>query len=207
MPIGSRRTLALVLVVMALTGCVPSDPTPTPSSGPVPGADASPSPSGSAAPAVTLPTECADLVSEETYAAVFASTPLNDPGFLGETPAGAIEPTQPPAGATAEQILASAARLYCVWRDPNADITGLVAAVAVVDMVVAEQQLQLLSERGYTCGDVFGGRRCQLVRQNELYPVEEGRTVFLRDDVYITVEQNNFPTDGLLEEIVTLLWA
>lgn len=205
MPVGSRCTLTLVVAVLALTGCVPSDPTPTPSTTPAP--SASESPTASAAPTIALPAECADLVSEETYAAVFASTPLNDPGFLGETPAGAIEPTEPPAGATAEQILASAARLYCVWRDPNADITGLVAAVAIVDVVVAEQQLQLLSERDYTCADAFGGRRCQLVRQNELYPVEEGHTVFLRDDVYITVDQYNYPTNGLLEEIVTRLWA
>ncbi len=195
---------ALTVGVTVLVGCTPVEQTPDPSPSTSP--SAAPSPSASAVPAVAIPTDCRELVSTETYATLFEGTPLNDPGFLGETPAGAIEPTEPPAGATPEQILASAARLYCVWRDPNADITGLVAAIAEVEVAVAEEQLQILADRDYTCDEAFEGRRCQLVRQNDIYPVEEGHTVFLRDEVYITVDQFNFPTSGLLEEMVTRLW-
>ena len=54
------------------------------------------------------------------------------------------------------------------------------------------------------------GRRCQRVSEvegSEASTIDRAVTQFLRDDVYIQVEQLDFPTDGLLPSIVDELWG
>ncbi len=201
---------AIALSAFAVVGCTPAvQPSPTvhPDPGPshtrqVP----SPSSTPSTAPAVAIPRDCHQLVSPDSYKRTFGDTPLNDPGFVGPDGAGAVTPSAPPPGANASQILSSAVQLYCVWRDPRADITGIAVTVATVDGAVARGHLDELAAQGYTCKDVHGGRQCQKVEKDPEYPVDDGFTSFSRDDVYLSVTQSNFPTNDLIGRIVATLW-
>jgi hypothetical protein len=145
-------------------------------------------------------------MNPQVYTAIFGDTPLNDPAVVGSEGAGKVEPTAAPAGATAQEVLSSATQLRCIWRDPNADITYLEATVATVDTAIAATYLDGLPAGGYTCTEANGGRQCQLIKPNEQYPVDEGHTEFVRDAVYISVNQANFPTKNLLGAIVATLW-
>lgn len=197
-----------IFATLAVTGCQPlgagADPSPSASDPAIPSPSTSASPSPSAAPA-SIPADCENVVEKDVYAATFADVPLNDPGF-GEG-LGVLEPTEPAAEATPEEILEAATELFCVWGDSQADITQLTASFGHVDRSVAQQYLGTLSAAGYTCGEMLGGLRCQRIQQNEQYPVEEGETVFLRDDVYIRIYQANFPTNNLLGSIVEKVWG
>jgi hypothetical protein len=176
-------------------------PTPTPTK-PTPPASAPPQ-----APAVAIPKDCRSLVNAQTYAATFGNTPLNDPAVIDPADAGAVQPSTPPAGATAAQILKSAIQLHCVWRDPGADITYLEATVATVDAAVAKQYLDSLPASGYTCKNASSGRQCQRVQPDPQYPVDDATTSYLRDSVYIFVGQANFPTKNLMGSIVATIWG
>ena len=112
----------------------PVDPTLSPSPTPTP------TPSAAVRPAV-LPTDCAKVVSPASYDGFFLGTPLNDPGFVDPSLVGSIAPVPPPAGATPAETVYSAVELNCVWRDPNADITGLYVAYSRVDAAIAAQHL------------------------------------------------------------------
>jgi len=205
-------TSTVALAALLLTGCM--SPSPAPSGSPSASASASaggssPSPSASAsaaADAVAIPKDCKAIVSPAVYAKTFGETPLNDPAVVDAEFAGAIAPVTPPAGAAADEVLASAAQLRCVWKDPRADITNLQASIGTVDPAVATGYLTSLAAQGFTCGAKYGGQQCQRISQNEQYPVQDGRTYFLRGTTWITVLQSNFATNGLMGQIVGTLW-
>jgi len=197
--------VALVLGALALGGCTggtaPSGGTPSPSAT----QSESPSPSATAR-SVALPKDCLSVVKKTRYEPTFGDTPLNDPGVVDAADAGVVEPTPSPAGATASEVLANAVELHCVWRDPGADITYLEVSMAHVDSAVATGYLTELASKSYSCTDTLGGRSCTLVKPNEQYPVDEGYTSFLRDDVFISIAEANFPSPSLLADMVAALW-
>lgn len=209
--------VALLIASLALAGCAELFEFPAPS----PAASGSPSPSptaedappeapapvpGSASGAV-IPTDCRTLVSLEVYEATFGDVPLNDPGYTDAGKVGVLRPTEPPEGATVQEIIESQTRLGCLWRDPAADITYLWASVAIVDPLIGGQFMREREAEGFTCWQMHGGERCQLIQPNEVYPVDEGFTHFLRDDVYVYVGQANIVTNDLLGDVVAQLWG
>jgi hypothetical protein len=218
-----RAVVPLALALFALTGCgadigpdAGGEPSPTPSASTEASASATPSPrptpepSASTGTTVAVPTDCRDIVSVEAYDAVFGSTPLNPAGFTTRSggPFGRITPTQPPADATPEEAVASATSLDCLWRDPNADITSIEVAMAAVDPEVGAAFLDDRANEGFTCVNVYDGRRCQLVRPNEQVPeADEAHTRFVRDGIVVSVDQVNFSTDDLLGDIVDRVWG
>jgi hypothetical protein len=216
-----RIVLPLALAVLALTGCgtdigpdAGGKPSPTASASTKAPASPSPTPSPSASASTgspgAVPTDCRDIVSVEAYDAVFGSTPLNPEGFTTRSgaPFGRITPTEPPADATPAEAVASATSLDCLWRDPNADITGIEVAMAEVDPEVGDAFLDDLADQGYTCVNVYDGRRCQLVRPNDQFPeADEAFTRFVRDGIVVLVDQVNFSTDDLLGDIVDRIWG
>ena len=165
-------------------------------------------PTPSAAPTVppapevaAIPTDCRSVVDAETYAATFSTVPLDDAEGTG-----ALTPTPAPVGATYGEIVTSAVKLFCNWDDPASDFNFLQLFMGRVPVNVGNARLDQLAADGYDCEEVFGGRRCQDISMREGYDVEEGDTHFLRDDVYIRVEQSSFPTTGPLEAVVDRVW-
>ncbi len=204
-PISALAIALSIATAGALAGCTPTslDPTdPSTTAAPSPTVEepsAEPSPTASGPTSVAIPAECRELVSASYYAATFEGVPLNDPAF---GPAEVRLP-QAPDGSEPPAVTGGVA---CVWADPASDITGLSAVVATVTASEAEAYLDVHASSGYTCTEVLEGRQCQLVSQNEQYPVEQADTVFLRDDTIVHVNQANFPTNGLIAEIVATLW-
>ena len=199
------RPAALVLAVgLALTACATAQPAATQSTSP--SSTTSAAPSSTPAP-VAVPTDCLTIVDSDMYAATFVDMPLNDPTIATYYPLGVLSPSEPATGATVEEAIDSGVELRCLWRDPNADVTFLEVEIGAVDAALAAGYLDGLPAVGYDCEAALDGRQCQIIGQNEMYPVEEGTTVFLRDDVFISVEQANFPTNGLLAAIVGRVWS
>jgi hypothetical protein len=200
-PIAITSLVLVALSSLALSGCTGATTLTSNTSAP----SVSPSPSP-AAREIALPAECASIIEPERYSATFGDTPLNDPGVIDAADAGTVEPTPSPAGATASEVLSNAVQLHCVWRDPGADITYLELTMAHVDSAVATGYLTELSGKGYSCTDTLGGRSCGLVKPNELYPVDESYTSFLRDGVYLSIAEANFPAPNLLADLVAAVW-
>jgi hypothetical protein len=225
-----RRTTtgaaALVLTALvALTGCaggvagddVTTGPTatvavPTPTE--TPGETSSPTAeptepaeTETAAPVVTIPTDCTQIVDGATYAATFGSTPLNPVEFPRRdgTARGSRTATVPEAGAQPFQIVDAAAELDCLWRDPAADITGIGVVLGRLDQPTAASLLDQVTAAGATCEDAHGGQLCQQPIEVEQYPVEAAHTWFVRGDLYVAVEQYNVPTNDLIGSMLAHL--
>lgn len=205
MPIRRITVVAIAVAALSLLGCASTSP---PSSSGSSGSSASPPapPPSASARTVSIPTDCHQIVSPSLYSATFGDTPLNDPAF-SQSGNGAITPTQPAAGAPAEDVLQAATSLDCLWADPQADITQFGLTMGKVDPVLAGTFLDTLPATGYKCDSLYGGRQCQLIKRNEQYPVDEGYTVFLRDNIFIRVVQVNVPTVGFLGKVVETLWG
>ncbi|MBK4347473.1 hypothetical protein [Lacisediminihabitans changchengi] len=207
-----RAAIAVTLGVLLLSGC--SFPSAAPSGSASPSASAggpssSPSPSASASSAAevaTIPKDCKAIVGSTVYASTFGTTPLNDPAVAEPGTTGAVTPLTPPAGAAVDEVLASAAQLHCIWRDPNADITYLEATIGTVDAAVAAGYLASLPGEGFTCATKYGGQQCQRITKDEQYPVDDAKTYFLRGTTWIFVGQANFATNGLIGEIAKVVW-
>ena len=223
---------ASALVVLALAGCTggpsggaTSSPTPSTGAGATPGdgetatptappassptstTEATPTPSSSETPTaspVNIPTDCTQIVDSATYTATMGENPLNPEGFLRRdgTPFGARTPTVPPADATLVQIVDSAASLDCLWRDPRADITGLGVTMGRLDQATSASLLSLAAADGATCSDAQGGRLCQKSGKDVQYQTDQTQTYFVRGDLYVYVNQTNFPTNDLLGSIL-----
>lgn len=226
--ITAGATIGLVLALA--TGCTPGpgDATPDPSasdpsaSGPAstgPTESATATPSGTPAPEptasdpggsapVALPTDCTDIVDQATYASTFGDIPLNPVEFGGSgTSSGVVTPTTPPAGAAARDVVGAAAELSCLWRDPRSDVSGISVAMGHLEPAAGAAALDAFASQGYTCTAVHDGRSCQLVTPDPQYPVDRTQTYWLRDDVVVTVDQTNVPTDDLIGSIATRLWG
>ena len=203
-----RPALIALAIALSIAGCAAAQPAETQSTSPSPTTSAAPSSAPAPAPApVAVPTDCLTIVDSGVYAATFVDMPLNDPTIAAYYPLGVLIPSEPAAGATVEEAIDSSVELRCLWRDPNADITFLQVEIGTVDPTLGSGYLDGLPAVGYDCEETLDGRRCQIVGTNDMYPVEEGTTVFLRDDVFISVEQANVPTSGLLDAIVARIWA
>lgn len=176
---------------------VESTATPTPSESPTTGAP-SPTSTSSEAPVDsvgTVPDSCTDLITAGKWDDAFASAPLNDPAVVGD-------PIAIPKSAFTPALQGDGTRLFCVWKDPNADITNLSIGVDVVDPTTARAELDSLATEGYDCGDEAGGYRCQKISQNPQYPVTDGDTYFTRGELGIHIQQSNTETSGLLADVI-----
>lgn len=201
---GITATLTAALTIgIALSGCAQSAPagpgTPSATTAESTGTpSASPSATDSETPVTdsgTVPASCTDLITPGKWDDAFASTPLNDPSVVGD-------PIAIPKSAFTPVLQADGKRLYCVWREPQADISYLSIAVDVVDSATASAALQKLPDDGYDCGNEAGGYQCQKVSKNEQYPVTDGDTYFTRGDIGIHIQQSNIETSGLLDDVM-----
>jgi hypothetical protein len=196
---------ALVAVVLGSSACASPDAAPTAPTPTIPTPTASSAPSPEAEP-VAIPTDCTDIVDAAVYDATLAGLPLNDPAVVSDRH-GAVEPVTSPPGSSPSTVLDDAAQLVCLWRDPNADITGLFLTLGTADPAVAEQRLDEMSAEGYVCESRLEGTQCQLAEVDETYGVDVATTAFLRDDVWLFVSQANVPTDDLIGAVVERLWS
>ncbi|MFJ3379786.1 hypothetical protein ACIPJ2_05220 [Curtobacterium sp. NPDC090217] len=217
---NARRRAAGIAVALAatatlLSGCTGNttpDPTPsastTPSTTPAPSTSTTPGPSTSTTPRSnstitpvpgvdydggTVPDTCDGLITTSKWKDSFLRAPLNDPAIVGdpvEIPKSVFTPVLQPDGK----------RLYCVWRDPRADITNVTIAVQVVDSSKAFAVLQGL--QGFQCEHLAEGYRCQRISTDNQYGVETGVTYFTRGDIAIHISQANVPTSGLLDDVM-----
>lgn len=214
----NTRTTSLLAMIglgagLALTvsGCTGSDDEPaptvpataapaataTPTAGRVSGATSAPStpppaPSAAQASAIgTVPATCDDVVTPGAFDYI-DEVPLNDPAIVGdlEVPRTAFTP--------ARQI--SGQRLYCVWRDPRADLTSL--TIQVEDVIPSRAIEALRGLSGFDCTSIYDGRRCQKLTQNPQYSVTEVDTYFSRGNIGIRITESNVPTEGLLGDVV-----
>ncbi|MBT1684890.1 hypothetical protein [Curtobacterium flaccumfaciens] len=203
-------TLAALLTAgLALTGCAQAGPAGPASATATTAADpttapsptdttTAPSPTGTGAPsddAVTVPANCTDLITPGKWDKAFASAPLNDPSVVGD-------PIAIPKSSFTPALQGDGKRLYCVWREPQADISYLSIAVDAVDPAAAREALEQLSAKGYDCGDESDGYLCQKVSKNSQYPVTDGDTYFTRGDLGIHIQQSNIETTDLLDDVV-----
>jgi hypothetical protein len=203
----AQAIVGSLIVVLSLSACVATTPIAENTPAASPSADTTPAPASTPAPAAAvIPTDCATLVDTATYTATFGDTPLNDPIIAEDYPLGVLTPTAPEAGASPAEVISAAAQLRCLWRYPEADITNLQVEVGTVDATMVSAYLATLPASGYTCEQALGGTRCQLISIEPQYQVEEGDTVFLRDNVAIQVHQDNVATNNLLGAIVTRIW-
>lgn len=207
-----RHTITLAALVaagLALTGCAqagpagPASDTATtaadPTTAPSPtDTTTAPSPTATGAPSddtATVPASCTDLITPGKWDKAFASAPLNDPSVVGD-------PIAIPKSSFTPALQGDGKRLYCVWREPQADISYLSIAVDAVDPTAARDALEQLSAKGYDCGDESDGSLCQKVSKNSQYPVTDGDTYFTRGDIGIHIQQSNIETTDLLDDVV-----
>jgi len=186
--------LALLVVALGLAACAPepgAGGAPTTSATPAsasPTASPSPSPTPSATP-VALPTDCEGMLPASVRDQL-TDVPLNDPG------------TGVPTGVLAD------GSLVCLWRDPSADTTFLQTTVSRVARGPALDLMnRLVDEEGYTCYTPSGGTRCEKTWINTQYPVQDGRTLFWRDDVLIDTTYSNLAPSGYTDGIVQQLFG
>ncbi|MFJ4224233.1 hypothetical protein [Microbacterium sp. NPDC089695] len=181
--------LATVLVGCGATGTDDAKPSsaPDPTTSSTPDDTASPTPSPTATDAVTLPTDCRAILSDDVLAQL-DGIPLNDAAF---GPSGVGEN----------------GTLTCIWGDPGADTTNLVTTIARMNRGPALDMLNaLVTNEGFTCFTPDGGTRCEKTWQNPQYPVTDGRTLFWRDDVLIDTRYSNLAPTGYTASIVAHLF-
>jgi hypothetical protein len=207
---SGRSILALaalaVTIPLVLAGCI--QPAPDGSSGdPTPSESESttPSPEPTETGPTALPADCAALVATADPAQ-FGDAPLNDPVFVPQGPSGVVEPVLPPADADARQTVRALHELWCLWADPAADITHLSVEVGHIDADTADALIGELQADGYECGEANGGTQCAIVTPNSQFPVDDEFTYLFRDDLFVLVDQTNFPTNNLMGSIVEVLF-
>lgn len=184
-----------VLCLAALVGCAPEPSASTPTGSVTSGtleAEATPTPSVSPTPnptPVAMPTDCRAMLSDAVLSQL-DPTPLNDA-------ANGIPTGVQPDGT-----------LVCLWRDPGADTTFLETTVSRLSRGPALDLLnRLADEQGFTCYTPAGGTRCEKRWINEQYPVEDGRTLFWRDDVLVDTSYSNLAPSGYTDSIVQHLFG
>ncbi|MFJ3322327.1 MULTISPECIES: hypothetical protein [unclassified Curtobacterium] len=154
--------------------------------------------------AATIPTDCRALVPASDYDRFFGDVPLQRVLPVAEgLPA---EATPPPVVDTGSGLPET--DLYCLWRDPAADITGL-----AVTMGHGTPEELANGERSYyegwspTCEESDGIRICRQTRPDPQYGTDWSRTRYVRGDTWLEIDQANFPTDNLLGAIVGEIWG
>lgn len=96
--------------------------------------------------------------------------------------------------------------LWCLWANPSADITHLSVEVGHYDAASAASLMDTLQSQGYTCENADGGRLCYITVPNTKYAVDDNFTYLSRGDVMILVDQTNFPTNGLMASMASVIW-
>ncbi|MDQ1137994.1 hypothetical protein QE410_002793 [Microbacterium sp. SORGH_AS 1204] len=192
-PLRPAASAALVsAALLALTACAPAAEEAAPDA-PAP-VSTSPTPSNiptfSRAPtAVRLPADCKAMLSADVLSQLGA-VPLNDPSL------GVATGVQPDGS------------LICVWRDPAADTTGLTTTVSRMDRGPALDMLnELVATQGFSCYTPDAGTRCEKTWINETYPVNDGRTLYWRDDVLIDTQYSNLAPTGYTASIITSIFG
>jgi len=118
---------ALVAASLAMTGCAQAgpagpasatatsaaDPTTAPSPDPTSSEDAD-ADADVDVDTATVPASCTDLITPGKWDKAFASAPLNDPSVVGD-------PIAIPKSSFTPALQGDGKRLYCVWREPQAD--------------------------------------------------------------------------------------
>ena len=201
----TRVVAITALTVALLAGCTPVVPTPAPASHtPSPTASGAASPDGSPTP-TTLPADCRSLIGTASTSS-FATFALNDPAMTQVPASGVVTPSQPAAGATPEDIVQAATERYCLWRDPQADVTNLELSVSRVEPTVVSALITKLAGQGYICTAPHEGRQCQSLSKDAQYGVDIADTVFARDGFVIRISQANVVTHDLVGSIVASIW-
>lgn len=189
-----RPAVPAVLVgaaVLALTACAPA----AEEAAPAPSASVSSSPTPSNIPTfsrapteVRLPADCKAMLSVDVLAQL-GTIPLNDPalGPSGVQPDGSIT---------------------CIWRDPAADTTGLSTTISRMNRGPALDMLNdLVATQGFSCYTPDGGTRCEKTWINATYPVNDGRTLYWRDDVLIDTQYSNLAPTGYTASIIASIFG
>jgi len=202
-PWGRRRPArsllalaALAVVLSTATACATGGGgsqggTPSPIESQTPdetgSASATPTPTATPEVLVEIPTDCAEMLSEDVLAQL-AGTPLNDPAFGESGP-------QPDGS------------LICIWADPAADTTGLTTEITRMNSGPALDMLNgLAADEGFNCYSPDEGTRCEKEFPNPQYPVTDGRTLYFRDDVLIDTRYSNLAPTGYTQSIVDHIW-
>ena len=181
--------VALGAAMLALTACAPA----ADESAPAPSAAVSSAPAPiptitQTATAVRIPADCRSMLTADVLAQL-GDTPLNDPAM---GPSGA----QPDGSLT------------CIWRDPAADTTGLVTHITRMDRGPALDMLNdLVSTQGFSCYTPDAGTRCEKTWINDTYPVNDGRTLYWRDDVLIDTQYSNLAPTGYTASIISSIFG
>ncbi|PTT20184.1 hypothetical protein DBR36_06275 [Microbacterium sp. HMWF026] len=188
-----RTSAAIVLAAtaaIALSACAPdADEAAPAASAPVVSTSPTPIPTiTQTATAVRLPADCKAMLSADVLAQL-GTTPLNDPS-LG------------PSGVQSD------GSLICIWRDPAADTTGLTTTISRMDRGPALDMLnELVTTQGFSCYTPDAGTRCEKTWINDAYPVNDGRTLYWRDDVLIDTQYSNLAPTGYTGSIIASIFG
>lgn len=192
---GRLTRTALVAAVVgaaafALAACAPSADESTPQeSSPVVSSSPTPIPTiTQTATAVRIPADCRAMLTPDVLAQL-GTVPLNDPA-LG------------PSGVQSD------GSLICIWRDPAADTTSLTTTISRRDRGPALDMLNdLVTTQGFSCYTPDEGTRCEKTWINDTYPVNDGRTLFWRDDVLVDTQYSNLAPTGYTTSIISSIFG
>lgn len=189
----TRTALAAAVVgaaALALAACAPSTDESAPQeTAPVVSSSPTPIPTiTQTATAVRIPADCRAMLTPDVLAQL-GTVPLNDPA-LG------------PSGVQSD------GSLICIWRDPAADTTSLTTTISRMDRGPALDMLNdLVSAQGFSCYTPDEGTRCEKTWINDTYPVNDGRTLFWRDDVLIDTQYSNLAPTGYTASIISSIFG
>lgn len=196
--------LALVLVA-ALTGCVPEPAGDAGPSASEPGtASPSASPSSSPTPTteaadITLPADCPSIYSADLLATLEQQNPpLNDPGVT-------MLSTQ---NALFLETLDTVPTLRCSWGPPGE--AGLSTNVSIVDPAQAQAIEAELANAGYGCAEESDATICRIEQRGVSLDDAEytrGEIHALRGNAWVATAWLNFSPEGYTESILTTLWG
>ncbi|MDW4572875.1 hypothetical protein R8Z57_08825 [Microbacterium sp. M3] len=188
----SSAVVALLASVIAVSACAAGGEGPTPSATVQPSATTSASPTSDPTPeptaaAPTLPTDCNDLGTPETWQETVGDMTLqsNGEGFVRPAPAGAT------------------LALGCDWI--VGDATGMLLLISTATPEAVSAAVAELPAEGYTCqmSDDFGAQFCVL--PGPAPDTEE--MIVARDGVWIYLSTVNRNGRALLSEIVQSIFA
>jgi hypothetical protein len=152
----------------------------------------------SASTAATIPTDCRGLVPASDYDRLFGGTPLVQ-----------IKPSLPDTPEAYRDLERQSGddSLRCIWRDPQADVTGLEIMAGESTPGAISENLAVIRGEGGTCSQRDGGTFCQTVSNVEPYDVERAYTYYTRGTAWVVIDQTNFPTNGLLDAVSGEIWG
>lgn len=167
----------------------------TPTSAPI---TATPTPRPTTAPTdltAKIPADCRALVPADDYDRLFGTTPVLR--VVGPGDEQGVDPSAVPT------------ELYCLWKAPRSDVRTL----AVTLGTGTPEQLAALETEFYegwptpSCTEADGIRTCTELRGHPEYGTDWARTMYVRGDTWLQIDQSNFPTNGLLPAVVGEVWG